>query len=358
MELLWTYLKLIVITLIFALLLNVGNSGSGPCNGPYDLDGRVEGNQEPQPLNSVAKFSRAFNGARSIAGNQGYAVTAHEAFQVHYNSPLDFAKEHKWVPRTYGHLLTHDIGPNRPSLLGQLFGSSTYELVDSLRLDQFRILDNRQVGAGGYRGIIKATGSSSNNEPVLLVTQVAGINGTVIVGGNEDDAITWSGRVSLTQGPDYPVNLNVSNDWIAGDGGNDTLKGFGGNDSLLGGDDNDRLLGDSGDDLLVGGSGDDLLFGGSGQDTFVIGDPGFNVIEDFSLRSTTDLIALTEGLTYLELSFSDVSSYQFRGGTVNNRGTLISSGSDSLGLVRNISSSDLESHLFVPYDDIDSVVVV
>ncbi len=172
------------------------------------------------------------------------------------------------------------------------------------------------------------------------MTQVAGINGTVIVGGNEDDAITGRGRVSLTQGPDYPVNLNLSNDWIAGDGGNDTLKGFGGNDTLL------------------GGSGDDLLFGGSGQDTFVIGEPGFNVIEDFTLGSTTDLIALTEGLTYSQLSFTDVSSYQFRGGTVNNRGTLISSGSDSLGLVRNISSSDLESHLFVPYDDIDSVVVV
>ena len=180
----------------------------------------------------------------------------------------------------------------------------------------------------------------------------------MIVGGNEDDAITWSGRVSLTQGPDYPVNLNLGNDWIAGDGGNDTLKGFGGNDTLLGGSGDDQLLGDSGDDLLVGGSGDDLLFGGSGQDTFVIGEPGFNVIEDFSLRRTTDLIALTEGLTYLELSFTDVSSYQFRGGTVNNRGALISSGSDSLGLVRNISSSDLESHLFVPYDDIDSVVVV
>ena len=190
------------------------------------------------------------------------------------------------------------------------------------------------------------------------MTQVAGINGTVIIGGNEDDAIVFSHKVSPTEGPDYPVNLNVGSDWIAGDGGNDTLKGFGGNDTLLGGSGDDQLLGDSGDDLLVGGSGDDLLFGGSGQDTFVIGEPGFNVIEDFSLRRTTDLIALTEGLTYLELSFTDVSSYQFRGGTVNNRGALISSGSDSLGLVRNISSSDLESHLFVPYDDIDSVVVV
>ncbi len=327
-----------------------------PGNGPYDLDGRVEGNQRPQPLNSVAKFSRAFNGARSAAGNQGYAVTAHEAFQVHYNSLGDVGAEHGFVPRTYGHLLTHGIGPNRPSLLGRLFGSSTYESVDSLRLDQFRILDNRQVGAGGYRGIIKAT--RSNNEPILLVAQVAGINGTVIVGGNEDDAIVFSHKVSPTEGPDYPVNLNVGSDWIAGNGGNDTLDGFGGNDSLLGGDDNDRLLGGSGDDLLVGGSGDDLLFGGPGKDTFVIGEPGFNVIEDFSLRSTTDLIALTEGLTYLELSFTDVSSYQFRGGTVNNRGALISSGSDSLGLVRNISSSDLESHLFVSYDDIDSVVVV
>jgi len=57
-------------------------------NRPYDLDGRVKGNHEPQPLNSVAKFSRAFNGSRSAAGNQGYAVTAHEAFQVHYNSLL------------------------------------------------------------------------------------------------------------------------------------------------------------------------------------------------------------------------------------------------------------------------------
>ena len=118
---------------------------------------------------------------------------------------------------------------------------------------------------------------------------MAGINGTVIIGGNEDDAITRSDKVSLTQGPDYPVNLNLGNDWIAGDGGNDTLKGFGGNDSLLGGDDNDRLLGDPGDDLLAGEEGDDLLFGGPGKDTFVIGHSGLNVIEDFTLGSTTDL---------------------------------------------------------------------
>ena len=151
---------------------------------------------------------------------------------------------------------------------------------------------------------------------------MAGIDGTVIIEGNEDDAITRSNKVSRTQGPDYPVNLNVGNDWIAGDGGNDTLKGFGGNDSLLGGDDNDRLLGNHGDDLLVGEEGDDLLFGGPGKDTFVIGHSGLNVIEDFTLGSTTDLIALTEGLTYSQLSFTDVSSYQFRGGTVNNRGAL------------------------------------
>jgi len=124
---------------------------------------------------------------------------------------------------------------------------------------------------------------------------VAGIDGTVIIGGNEDDAITRSDKVSRTQGPDYPVNLNLGHDWIAGDGGNDILKGFGGNDSLLGGDGNDRLLGDSGDDLLVGEEGDDLLFGGSGQDTFVIGHSGLNVIEDFTLGRTTDIIARNTG---------------------------------------------------------------
>ncbi len=190
------------------------------------------------------------------------------------------------------------------------------------------------------------------------MTQVAGINGTVIIGGNDYCAIVFSHKVSLTEGPDYPVDLNLGNDWIAGDGGNDTLRGFWGNDTFIGCYGDDQLLGDSGDDLLVGGSGDDLLDGGSGQDTFVIGDPGFNVIEGFSLGRRYDLIALTEDLTYSQLSFTDVNSYQFRGGMVNNRGALISSGSDSLGLVRNISSSDLAEHLFVPYDDIDSVVVV
>ena len=189
------------------------------------------------------------------------------------------------------------------------------------------------------------------------MTQVPGINGTVIIGGNEDDAIVFSHKVSLTEGPDYPVDLNLGNDWIAGDGGNDTLRGFWGNDNFVGCSGDDQLLGDSGDDLLVGGSGDDLLDGGSGQDTFVIGDPGFNVIEGFSLGSTTDIIALTEDLTYQQLSFTDVNSYEFRGETVNNRGTLISSEGDSLGFVKNISSSDLAEHLFVPYDDMDFVLV-
>ncbi len=57
MELFWTYLKLIVITQIVAILLNEGNSGSGPS---YYFDqtiwGRISGDYSGKASNSEIPF--------------------------------------------------------------------------------------------------------------------------------------------------------------------------------------------------------------------------------------------------------------------------------------------------------------
>ncbi|MBO1347268.1 MAG: hypothetical protein EBE86_007660 [Hormoscilla sp. GUM202] len=57
MESLWTYLKLMVITQIVALLLNVGNSGSGPSYYFYQtIWGRISGDYSGKVSNADITF--------------------------------------------------------------------------------------------------------------------------------------------------------------------------------------------------------------------------------------------------------------------------------------------------------------
>ncbi|WP_019509141.1 SGNH/GDSL hydrolase family protein [Pleurocapsa sp. PCC 7319] len=89
------------------------------------------------------------------------------------------------------------------------------------------------------------------------------------------------------------VDLNFESNVI--DGGN-------GKDELNGGRGNDTLSGENGADTLRGGIGDDLLTGGNGRDTFILAaGEGTDTITDFS---NPDLLGLTDGLTYDDLSFS------------------------------------------------------
>lgn len=99
---------------------------------------------------------------------------------------------------------------------------------------------------------------------------------------------------------------------IVGGKGKDTLNGSGGFDLIIGGKGkdklfglagNDTLKGGKGKDILDGGEGNDVLTGGRGKDIFVLAaGEGADTITDFNDRK--DLIGLSGGLTFAELSFA------------------------------------------------------
>ncbi|RCJ23027.1 hypothetical protein A6S26_00205 [Nostoc sp. ATCC 43529] len=69
------------------------------------------------------------------------------------------------------------------------------------------------------------------------------------------------------------------------------------------GNGNDTLLGGNGNDRLSGGFGNDTLTGGNGKDKFVLAPTqGTDTITDFC--KGTDLIGLSGGLSFSQLSFS------------------------------------------------------
>ena len=118
-------------------------------------------------------------------------------------------------------------------------------------------------------------------------TIYGGQSGDTILGGEGDDLIF----------------ANKANDLVHGGAGNDVIYGNEGNDTVNGDEGNDFLHGGQENDLISGGSGVDTLTGGLGDDTFVIGEEmGTDIIEDFTNGS--DLIGLTDGLTFAQLTFS------------------------------------------------------
>ncbi|NET16682.1 MAG: tandem-95 repeat protein, partial [Okeania sp. SIO1H6] len=123
-----------------------------------------------------------------------------------------------------------------------------------------------------------------------------------------DGTLTDTATVNVTiDGLDEPLNLVGTNqkDTLIGGASNDTISGGNGADELFGGGGDDILGGkgkDKGPDILNGGTGNDTLTGGNGPDVFVFAEgDGTDTITDFS---TPDVIGLTGGLSFADLSFS------------------------------------------------------
>jgi Ca2+-binding RTX toxin-like protein len=101
------------------------------------------------------------------------------------------------------------------------------------------------------------------------------------------------------------ISGGAGDDLVSGNEGNDILCGGEGNDTLFGGKDNDSLIGAAGNDLLWSDQGNDILSGGEGQDQFILSPTsGSDVITDFT--NTIDLIGLTGGLTFADLTLESV----------------------------------------------------
>ncbi|MDY7005593.1 MAG: hypothetical protein SWX82_17090 [Cyanobacteriota bacterium] len=95
----------------------------------------------------------------------------------------------------------------------------------------------------------------------------------------------------------------VGNETISGSGGFDWIIGARGEDELFGLEGNETIYGGKGDDILSGGLGHDFLSGDRGDDIFVLATgEGADTIADFN--NGDDLIALSAGLTFSELSFA------------------------------------------------------
>jgi hypothetical protein len=131
-------------------------------------------------------------------------------------------------------------------------------------------------------------------------------NGNDIAFGNEGADLIFGlfGDDTLDGGQDNDsLDGGEGNDLLLGGDGNDVLCGDTDNDTLYGGNGNDILSGGAGDDFLSGDVGDDTLTGGSGSDLFLL-NPSFgsDIITDF--RKGEDLIGLTSGLSFNQLSIS------------------------------------------------------
>jgi Ca2+-binding RTX toxin-like protein len=125
---------------------------------------------------------------------------------------------------------------------------------------------------------------------------------------------------------------------------NDTVKGANGSDLIFGGDGDDKLYGDAGNDkiwgndgfdLIWGGEGNDYLTGGQGNDVFVVSsNEGTDTINDFQ---EYDIIGLVGGLTYAQLSITQI---------LDNTFIFESSTQKILAILTGVQSSTLTSNRF------------
>ena len=136
---------------------------------------------------------------------------------------------------------------------------------------------------------------------------ISGGGGDDLLFGSEgDDSIQGNGGKDILIGGsdrDY-LEGGADADYLLGGVDHDFLWGNEGNDTLNGGDNNDLLTGGLGDDLIDGGAGSDTLFGNDGADIFEL-TPNFGTdrIEDF--QTSSDLLMLSGGLSFGDLSFSN-----------------------------------------------------
>jgi len=190
-------------------------------------------------------------------------------------------------------------------------------------------------GVWGLDGNDTIAGSSDSNERLL------GNNGNDVIGGGGGNDIIYGGKDNdLLDG-------NDGNDVVRGDAGNDIIFGGPQNDILRGGQGDDDLDGNDGNDFLAGDRGVDVLTGGPGADIFAIrsneqfGVNGADVITDFRFDDG-DRIGLTDGLTELDLLFTDDNLIAYdNDGIINDMVIRNARNGQILGVVLNTDNFEL-----------------
>jgi ELWxxDGT repeat protein len=284
----------------------------------YDLDGRAFGTQGPQNFADTSVFSRSYNGAQSVAGNEAAAVTADEAIQMDFGNTQADVDEHGRVIEAFAKVF------GQSELIGDLLGGEAYQSISTLPINDFASLTTPQIKTNGFRGILNIEKSDSdsavNNRANVLIGQATtGNEDNIAIGTVQDDDIQGTDTSSSTVEGTGDVRYGgTGDDKLFGEGGDDTIRGKSGNDTLIGGVGNDVLLGYDGidtttaadDDVLYGGIGKDILSGGKGSDTFVFqaGDGSISLndadaITDFQLR--VDKIGLIS-LDFSQITIQDI----------------------------------------------------
>ncbi|PSF35554.1 hypothetical protein C7H19_16215 [Aphanothece hegewaldii CCALA 016] len=166
---------------------------------------------------------------------------------------------------------------------------------------------SQNVTLKAYDGTIIYSGKVAANTNFYIASSVIAGSATHILldGLGNQVGVKAAGTQSLSSFDDN-LNGGNNNDTIYGGLGDDTINGGAGQDLLYGDDGNDVLTGGNNNDTLVGGFGDDILVGGNNNDIFVFaqGD-GTDIVNDFrAVGAGTDLIGLSGGLTFGQLSFS------------------------------------------------------
>jgi hypothetical protein len=323
--------------------------------GGYDFDASNPGKDAFEGFAATSKFSRAFVGSGSFAGNQEFAGTAQESFQIDFGNRLfregpDIGTEHGWVVETFTNLV------DEPDKIGSLLGIRAYESIDDLPINNFdtlKIRDNR------HEGILfvpdpKPTDSKSDNlstlKPSLLISRAKdNQNNDIVIGSSSNDGIDGSNGINRVVG-DYRYT-GSGDDKFVGESGNDKLVGDSGNDTLIGGSGDDVLEGDgslnaSGDDILIGGPGKDTFKGGSGADKFVFerGDGNSNKdLADFITPAFPGAASFEVGkdkIQLIDLEFKDLS---FEKSGFFQRDTFIKLGNEYLAKIEGVSEDKIKN---------------
>ncbi|HEY9768623.1 MAG TPA: pre-peptidase C-terminal domain-containing protein [Coleofasciculaceae cyanobacterium] len=170
---------------------------------------------------------------------------------------------------------------------------------------------------------------------------------SAIYGTTTNDILTG------TTDNDY-LYVKSGNDELHGDAGQDTLEGDEGNDTLSGDSDRDILRGGVRDDDLFGGEGNDILSGGqrgnhvevdylaggAGQDRFYLGDYHGNY---YSQAGDSDYAVINDFELGQDQVVLDKGSYSLSASTILGlSGTAIYSGSELLGILYGVDSSELD----------------
>ena len=201
-------------------------------------------------------------------------------------------------------LLANDTDPDTPAsalsitaVSGAVGGTATLNNngTTTISSDDFIVFSPNNNFTG------KASFNYTLSDGSLTSTATVTVNVTA-VGGKSLSGTPGNDFLEGGAGNDNIEGLN-GNDTIVGGGGNDTIDGDLGNDWIDGGTGDDFLEGGSGNDTLIGGAGNDVLKGDSGKDVFVLR-VGFgqDTVKDFV--KGTDLIGLSAGLTFSQLTFS------------------------------------------------------